>query len=217
MVYLLAVENGVEPVRATDDLDVVVDVRSKQGGTEWLADWLVDRNFELKSVSADNIGHRFVRPADPGPGEVVFDILAPENVGERASIFTRKPARTVSAPGANQAFNRSSVVSVAASGDTGRTPRTGQVRRPSVLGALIAKAAATTIPVRANRERDWEDAALLLSILADPIAARQECRKGDVQRLKLLNKLTDAQHPAWRGLGAEAAVRGRDALGFLLE
>lgn len=216
MVYLLAIENGVEPVRATDDLDVAVDVRSKQGGTEWLADWLVDKGFRLQSVSADNIGHRFVRPADPGPGEVVFDILAPEKVGERATIFTRKPARTVSAPGTNQAFTRSALVSVTVSGDTGREPRTGQVRRPSVLGALIAKAASTTISVRTNRERDWEDAALLLSILADPLAAQEECTKGDVKRLTLLTKLGDAQHTAWRALDAQAAVRGRDALAFLL-
>lgn len=107
------------------------------------------------------------------------DILAPENVGDRASVFTRKPARTVSALGANQAFTRSNLVSVTASGDTGRVPRTGQVRRPNVLSALITKAAATTISVRTNRDRDWEDAALLLSILADPLAAREECGKRD--------------------------------------
>lgn len=216
MVYLLAVENGVEPIRSTDDLDVVVDVRARQGGTEWLANWLVDRGFEMESVSADNIGHRFVRPADPGPGDVVFDVLAPENVGERATVFTRKPARTVSAPGTNQAFSRSELVSVAVSGDARREPRTGQVRRPNVLGALIAKAAATRISVRTNRERDWEDAALLLSILADPFAALEECGKGDLKRLRLLRKLGEEQHPAWRALDAEAAVRGRDALGFLL-
>lgn len=114
MIYLLAIENGVQPVRATDDLDVVVDVRSKQGGTEWL------------------------------------------------------------------------------------------------------KAAATTISVRTNRERDWEDAALLLSVLADPFGVLEECSKGDMKRLRLLGKLNDSQHPAWRGLGTQAAVRGRDALGFLL-
>ncbi len=216
MVYLLAIENGVQPVRATDDLDVVVDVRSKQGGTEWLADWLVDKDFELESVSADNIGHRFVRDAEPGPGQVVFDILAPEGIGERSTPFTCRPARTVSAPGTNQAFARSELVAVTVSGDTGRDPRTGRVRRPSVLAALIAKAAATTISVRTNRARDWEDAALLLSVLADPFGALEECGKGDMKRLGLLGKLTDTQHPAWRGLGTQAAVRGRDALGFLL-
>jgi hypothetical protein len=216
MVYLLAIENGAQPIRATDDLDVVVDVRSKQGGTAWLADWLVDQGFELESVSADNIGHRFVRDAEPGPGRVAFDILAPEGIGERATLFTRKPARTVSAPGTSQAFARSELVAVTVSGDTGRGPRTGRVRRPSVLAALIVKAAATTISVRTNRERDWEDAALLLSVLADPFGAQEECSKGDRKRLRLLGQLNDTQHPAWRGLRTQAAVRGRDALGFLL-
>lgn len=131
-------------------------------------------------------------------------------------LWTCRPARTVQAPGTVQAFGRSALVQVEVSGYTGRERRTGLVRRPSILGALIVKAAATNLAVRANPERDWQDAALLLSILADPFAASDDCNRKDKQRLRLLNKLTDAQHPAWRSLDADDAVRGRDALGFLL-
>ena len=217
MVYLLAAENGVPPIRATDDVDVAVNVRARPKATEWLAGWLVDKGFALESASADNIGHRFVKPAASAPGRVVFDILPPEGLGERTTMFTLKPARTVRAPGTSQAFTRSSLVSVTVSGDTGRQPRTGQVRRPNVLGALVAKAAATTISVRTNRERDVFDAALLLSMIEDPLTARDECSKGDLRQLRRLTTLGDEQHPAWRGLSTDAALRGRDALGFLID
>lgn len=215
MVYLLAIENEVEPARSTDDVDVAVDVRAKPAATEWLASWLIGKGFELESISADGIGHRFTRAANPGPGKVVFDVLGPEGLNDKI-LWTERPARTVQAPGTVQAFGRSTLVTVEVSGYTGREPRTGRVRRPSVLGALITKAAATTLAVRTNPERDWQDAALLLSILADPFAAQDECNNKDKQRLRLLTKLTDAQHPAWRTLDADDAIRGRDALGFLL-
>lgn len=179
MIYLLAAENGTELPRPTDDVDVVIDVRARPGGTEWFAGWLLERGYDLESVSTDGIGHRFTKAADPGPGAVIVDILAPEGLGGRTSLFTRRPARTVQAPGTVQALARSEIVTVQVSGDTGRPPRTGQVRRPNLLGALVAKAAATRIRVRTHRERDWADAALLLGLL-------------------------------------DAAIRGRDALGFLL-
>lgn len=217
LVQLLAVENGVQPVRATDDVDVLVNLRTKPGGTAWLAQWLVDHDFGLKSISTDGIGHRFEKPASGGVGTVVFDILAPDGIGERASRTTVPPARTVEAPGGTQALNRSGLVVVTVSGDTGRPPRTGLVRRPSVLGALVAKAAATTLAVRVNPERDWEDAALLLCLVDDPLAAREDCSAKDLKRLRRLTALADVGHPAWAVHSAERAQRGRDALGFLVD
>ncbi len=97
MMYLLAAENGSVLPRPTDDVDVVVDVRARPDGTEWLADWLGERGFDLEGISADGIGHRFVRMADPGPGRVIFDVLAPEGLGKRTGVFTKRPARTVQA------------------------------------------------------------------------------------------------------------------------
>lgn len=216
LIYLLAAENGTGLPRATDDVDVVIDVRARPGGTEWFAGWLVERGYQLEGVSADGIGHRFIKAADPGPGTVVVDILAPEGLGEGTSVFTRRPARTVQAPGSVQALARSEVVAVQVSGDTGRPARIGFVRRPDLLGALVAKASATKIPVRAHRERDWADAALVLSLLDDPLEAANACSRGDRRRLRWLSPLAEATHPAWALLPREAAARGRDALGFLI-
>jgi hypothetical protein len=216
LVYLLAAEHGTELPRPTDDIDVVIDVRARPGGTEWFAGWLVERGYELEGVSADGIGHRFTKASDPGPGTVIVDILAPEGLGERTSVFTRRPARTVQAPGSVQALERSEVVAVQVSGDTGRPARVGRVRRPGLFGALVAKASATKLPVRAHRERDWADAALLLSLIDDPLAVVEVCSNADRKRLRWLTPLQAATHPAWALLPAESAVRGRDALGFLI-
>jgi hypothetical protein len=39
MMHLLSVEHAAPVVRPTDDVDVVVDVRTRPQGTRWLADW----------------------------------------------------------------------------------------------------------------------------------------------------------------------------------
>jgi hypothetical protein len=49
--------------------------------------------------------------------------------------------------------------------DTGTT---GTVLVPNLLGGLMAKAAATGIAVRVAEDRDWQDAAFLLTFPIDP-------------------------------------------------
>lgn len=47
MMALLAAEHASVLPRTTDDVDVVVNVQQHRRGTEWLADWLLKRGFEL--------------------------------------------------------------------------------------------------------------------------------------------------------------------------
>lgn len=81
MVWLLAAEYGADPPRATDDVDLVVDIRAEPAGIRDLCRWLEDNSFELEGISPDGIGHRYVKAAEPGPGRIMFDVLAPDNVG----------------------------------------------------------------------------------------------------------------------------------------
>jgi hypothetical protein len=218
VIYLLAVEHGAQLPRPTDDMDVVVDVRASPRGTEKLAAWLEGRGYELEGISAEQIGHRFSKPATAGHGRVVFDVLAHEGLGLRAHLITRRPARTVQAPGSRQALDRAERVAVRVSGMTGGLSVEGEVRRPTLLGALIAKAAATAeIPTRQSDPRDWQDVALLLSILPDPQAARAECTRKDLQRLRRLDALNDRGHIGWAPLNDEARRLGIAALEFLTE
>jgi hypothetical protein len=218
MMQLLAAELGLyDRVRPTDDVDVVVNVRIQPGGTEWLAGWLKDRGFALEGISTDGIGHRFIRAADGGPGTVIFDVLAPEGLGAQTNTYTVAPARTVQVPGSVQAFARSEVVEVTVTGMTGKDERTGLVRRPNLLGALVAKASATKIAGRQNAGRDWQDAALLLAMVADPASTAGECNKKDRERLRLLKPLSDRDHQGWANLEDEDFRRGTSALGFMTD
>lgn len=209
MVWLLAAEYGAEPLRTTEDMDVVVDVRSDPGGLRKLCAWLGSRGLHLEGVSSGGIGHRYGKVGDPGPGRVIFDILAPDNVGTRADLTTTPPARTLEAPGGTVALNRSAWIPVSVGG------RHGSVCRPSLIAALLTKSAATTIPVRKNRDRDWSDAAFLLSLVPDPIAAASELTARDRSRLRPLGRLLDEDHPAWRVLKPDQMRLGHTTLVFM--
>ncbi len=48
MMYLLAVEQGVVLPRPTTDMDVVVHVRARPKGTQWLSEWLEEKGLSLR-------------------------------------------------------------------------------------------------------------------------------------------------------------------------
>ena len=156
IMYLLALENGATMARTTTDMDVGINVVESLGVIRALASQLLQRGFEFGDVSPTGTGGRFRKSADPGPGRIMFDVLAPEGLEERTDITTVPPARTIQVPGSRQALDRSQLVNVRV------RESEGVVRRPSLVGAFVAKAAATTIAVRSNPERDWVDAALPL-------------------------------------------------------
>jgi hypothetical protein len=133
MVWVLAAEYGADPLRATDDVDLVVDIRAEPTGIRDLCRWLEDNGFELEGVSPDGIGHRFVRPAEPGPGRIMFDVLAPDHVGARADLATTGGARTIEAAGSRRALNNSERVEVAVAGTT------GLIHRPTLAAAIVAE------------------------------------------------------------------------------
>jgi hypothetical protein len=217
MMYLLAAEHRAGLPRPTDDVDVVVNVQLQPRGTEWLADWLVARGLEMGKPSADGIGHRFARASSNGPGQVVFDVLAPSWTGRQRVALTRPPARTVQAPGSTSAFARSELVAVAVSGMTGHEPREGRVRRPDLLGALVMKAAGIKeIHGRTNPSRDWQDVALLLSMLPDPHEASTQCDRNDRRRLRDMTPLLERDHVGWLTLDDDAFRRGSTTLEFLI-
>ena len=220
MVYLLALEHGSRPPRATADMDVVVDVRARPGGVRQIAEWLVVKNgFTQSDLSADGLSHRFSRPIDDGrSGAVIVDLLAPEGLSRKADLTTIPPGRTVRSAGTTQALARTRLVEVRVSPSRGGEPATGTVRCPDLLGGLVLKAAATSeLSVRSDRSRDWRDCALLLSVLPDPLGFARQLTKKDRQRLRRLAPLMDREHVGWEGLDDMAHRTGTVALHLLLE
>lgn len=210
MVWLLALEHGTEPIRVTEDVDVAVDIRAAQQAITRLCAWLESRRFKLEGINTDGIGHRYVSSIYEGPGKVMFDVLAPDNVGERADLTTSPPARTVSAPGTRTALDSAQPVEILLGGQSGR------VLCPSLLAAILVKAAATSIPGRESPQRDWVDVAFLLSLVPDPVATAAELSSGQRRRLRAISELLDEDHWAWRQLGERSRL-GRATLEFLMD
>jgi hypothetical protein len=210
MVWLLAQEHGVEPIRATEDVDVVVDIRANQRLMKQLCNWLEANSLNLESISADGIGHRYISADYKGLGRVMFDILAPENLGELADLTTSPPARTVSMPGSRAVLDSAQPLEVLV-GD-----RSGHVLRPTLIAAILAKAAAAKIPGRENPERDWNDLAFLLTLVPDPMASAAELNKAQRKKLRTASTTLKENHPAWRRLGTRARL-GITTLQFLID
>ncbi len=93
----------------------------------------------------------------------VVDVLAPDNMGERARLDLGA-GRPIEAPGTTQALRRSSVVIVDLAGAR------AEIRRPDVIGALLGKAAAVmrifsqTAAGRAKHLHDFDSLARLLGV-----------------------------------------------------
>ena len=129
MVFLHEVERRSTDIRPTDDVDVVVNLRAEPAGLTRIHHALVGAQFSQDPPSPDGAAHRYRR------GDAVFDVLAPDNVGERAQL-SLGAGRTIEAPGTTQAFYRCDAVTVELDGSS------GLVRRPNLVGALLGKASA---------------------------------------------------------------------------
>lgn len=157
MVHLHAAERGYPLVRPTDDADAVLDVKLRPPILHDVTAALVTMGFESAGVSASGVEHRWQR------GQAQIDVLIPQGLGERlrAQVVGVSGSPTVETPAGQIAVDLSEVVDVQV-GD-----RVGHVRRPTLLGALIAKAAAdTTVSVSgAAAGRHLEDFVTLSAML----------------------------------------------------
>ena len=103
MVALHATIWGVEVPRATDDGDIVVDVRTfTRNALRHVADALITDGF-LSQQSPEGVV-RFVK------GDAKIDLLAPDGLG--ADHVGTGRGRVVQAPGATQAVERAETVTV---------------------------------------------------------------------------------------------------------
>jgi hypothetical protein len=146
MVLLHALEHGHVPLEPSQDGDVIADVRADRSAITQVVRHLYRLGFTLESISTDGLAHRYSRPAQPRAVQV--DVLGPDGLGARADLTTSPPGRTIQVPGGTQALTRSDRVAITHEG------RSGQIPRPTLLGAIVMKAAATELPSPARHYRD---------------------------------------------------------------
>lgn len=204
MVLLHAIEHGQVPPQVSQDGDVIADIRAVPGALTHVVAVLERMGFELQSISTDGLAHRYTRDAEPRP--VVIDVLAPEGLGERADLTTTPPGRTIEVPGGTQALSRTESITVVHEG------RSGTIPRPTLLAAIVGKAAATALP---GPDRHYRDLALLCAVVGDPFELAEQMTRKDRQRLRLASRLLDDAHPAWLLLPAAIRSDGRIAYGVL--
>ena len=202
MVQLHCVERGVAPARPTDDVDAVLDVRAEPDVLNTFTSALADVGFVSAGESWQGHQHRWRRRA----GEI--DVLIPRHLGERAA--GRRGASggtTIETPGAQQALDRTEVVEVALGG------RTGVIRRPNLLGALVAKGAAHSVVLDRARTRHLVDFAVLTTLLRPSDRVDQAGRR-DREYLEAALAALAADPRTWAGVdgAAEGVARLRLAL-----
>ena len=150
MVHLHGAERDTLPVRPTDDADALLDAKAHPSILEDFTAGLVDAGFK-PLTSGSGHQHRWRK------GDAQIDVLISNKLGERKAYRTITGAPTVGTPGAALVLNRSEDLEIEVAG------RVGTVRRPTLLGSLIAKAAAHTVGDGKDRHR--QDFAMLASML----------------------------------------------------
>jgi len=139
MVHLHCAERGISPNRPTDDIDTVLDIRAHPTMLETFTSTRHTLGFRTAGVSPH--GHHTRGPAT---GHRSMSSSPTTSVhGPPGAPGHRRHHRAV--PGRQQALHRTEWVDVHVSGRSGTLPR------PTLLGTLIAKAAAVKIPGRRTR------------------------------------------------------------------
>jgi hypothetical protein len=180
---------------------VLVNARIAGRPLAAFASGLEDLGFEQDGISPDGIAHRYRR------NRVTIDVLAPEGLGERTDLTTTPPGRTLQVPGGTQALDRTELVPVTSATRSGRIPR------PSLLGAVVAKALAVAVDDAPAAQR--LDFVFLLSLIGDPLALAAELTPKDRRRIRARKELLTGEHRVWDELEADARDRARATLRIL--
>lgn len=203
MVHLFCAERHFTPVRPTDDGDLALDVRAYPHILADFTQMLIELGFAPSGASPEGHQHRWVRAA------ASLDLLIPQDIGSRAA--SRKGATggtTIESPGAQQALARSEAVNVQVA------QATGVIRRPNLLGALVSKAAAYSVPVDRHKQRHLVDFAVLAAMTRRSDYIGRQLTDRDRRYLVPMLAALDRSPGLWSGI--EDTTRGLHALAGLV-
>lgn len=186
MTMLHCLENDHPVARATDDGDVVAGVWTRRDALMATSRFLRARGF-AEERTGDGKGYRYKRDG------AVIDVLLPEGL-ERQRTYPRTASGRpgLSIEGGRRALSRAERVPIQIDGSS------GYVRRPNLLGAVVAKAHAYVVDSR-DPDRHAQDIVTLASIaLRDPRATLQQATPGDRKAVRRALKTLPAGHRLYR-------------------
>lgn len=214
MAQLHGIHRGIDTLRPTNDVDIVLHVETTRGVAADTAQALESIGYELApSVDArNNTAHRFKRGESTidlvTSGPDVVDVLVADHAAPR--VVEKLRGRTmVAIEGGTQALRRT--INARLEIIPGRTTT---VSVPSPFGAVILKTAAYQTDSR-DRERHLQDAALLLAVIKDPYAEREQFTGSDRSRLQALARALPDSARDWRSLPADWRANGQAGLRIL--
>ncbi|WP_156322601.1 hypothetical protein [Leucobacter musarum] len=181
-VYVQAALRGVAPRRPSSDADLVIDVRADGGAARRIVDTLRAVGFEATRRDANGRMHRWQR------GAAQIDVLQPRYLGQRAeSRLSHDGLETIAAPGAQHLLNRTEVVKVTLGS------KSAEIRTPSILGVVIAKAAGfqeiVSDPFRVRHLADI----LTVAPLIEPADIRAEAPYTRLEKQRVGNAIAKLQ------------------------
>lgn len=194
MTALQLVEHGSTAHRPTDDGDLVVGVWTRRDALRGTTTYLTGRGFAERSTG-DGFGYRFTR------GRTTIDVMIPEGFDrQRRYPTTGSGRRGLQADGGNQALTRAERLPVRLD------DRVGYVRRPTLLGSLVAKARAWIVDLR-EPERHAQDLIAMTEIaLRDPRAVVGHARPDDRRAVRAALRALPPDHRLWRAAEDPAAT-----------
>ncbi|QNJ91352.1 hypothetical protein HZU40_24570 [Mycolicibacterium fluoranthenivorans] len=188
-------EHGRTEHRPTDDGDLVVGVWTSRDALRSTTTYLTSNGFTEHSTS-DGYGYRFAR------GKTAIDVMIPEGLDRQKLYPTTGSGRPgLEADGGNQALTRAKRLPIRMAGQL------GYVRRPTLLGAIVAKARAWVVD-RRDPERHAQDLiALSVVALQDPRAVISQARPDDRRAVRAALRHLPLDHRLWRSAEDGAAAR----------
>lgn len=215
MTQLHCVHYGIDAVRPTNDIDIVLHVETARGVPSAVADSLetLGYRFAPSIDSRKGTAHRFVRDQTAidvvASSPVQVDILVADHAAPRV-VEKMRGYEMVKIEGGTQALRRTVNAMIEVGG------RSASISVPGPFGALILKAAAYQSDTR-NPERHLFDAAALLACVEDPVSEIQNFSGSDRSRVQSLVRALPVRHRIWRSLPLGARTDAQRTLLILAD
>ena len=208
MVQAHALAHGIDAVRPTQDVDMLLHVQLLTGLPGEAVAALELLGYQLREpLQRKGAAYRFERHGSDGVDRV--DVLGSDHLGHRTPTLRRSPMLEI--PGGRQAVDRTA--SFVLTADDGAV---FAFNIPDELGALVLKAAAHQADRTPERERHLFDAAVLAATITDHRAERARLKGSDGKRLRhVAAELANPRHPAWLRLPEANRINGQDTLRIL--
>lgn len=216
MTQMHAIHRGVNAVRPTNDVDIVLHIETARGTPNVAATVLESLGYRIQESidPRSNFAHRFTR------GETHVDVVSSSADEDVVDVVVADHA----APSVEEQMRRKDMVRVA--GGTQALRRTANyeleivagelttISVPRPYGAVILKAAAYLADSR-DPGRHLQDAAVLLACIEDPFDELEQIAGSDGKRLGILSRELVEAHPAWLLMPEADARRGQATLRVL--